>query len=258
MDARQTTITEAAAEAASGVADAAGEATRAAQEVVDAQTVSPRVAVARGQRAERVALAALGGFAAIFLVVRANRTGAFDLAITMKLQRQRIPLLGRLMAIVSWPGFPPQSRIIPAAVIGSMWLLRLRLEAILQTVAWSTGLISSGLKVFMKRPRPVAGHDVRVAAATLGGSSFPSGHVITYVGNYGFLAFLAASLIRPRRWRRAIVGLLAALVGLVGPSRIYQGHHWPTDVLASYLLGTSWLIAVASLYRRLKERSIGD
>ena len=38
----------------------------------------------------------------------------------------------------------------------------------------------------------------------------------------------------------------------VGPSRIYQGHHWPTDVAASYLLGISYLIVLEAAYRRLR------
>ncbi|MGZ8874624.1 MAG: phosphatase PAP2 family protein [Halobacteriota archaeon] len=42
------------------------------------------------------------------------------------------------------------------------------------------------------------------------------------------------------------MGLLA-MVGLVGPSRIYEGHHWPTDVTASYLLGTAYVIGLTAL-----------
>jgi membrane-associated phospholipid phosphatase len=48
------------------------------------------------------------------------------------------------------------------------------------------------------------------------------------------------------------VAALAGLLALVGPSRIYQGHHWPTDVSASYLLGTSYLVGLIALYRRIK------
>ena len=65
---------------------------------------------------------------------------------------------------------------------------------------------------------------------------------------YGFLAFLAATLIRPAGLRRPLVAVLAGLIALVGPSRIQQGHHWPTDVTASYLLGTSYLVGVVALY----------
>ncbi|MGZ7182104.1 MAG: phosphatase PAP2 family protein [Halobacteriota archaeon] len=52
------------------------------------------------------------------------------------------------------------------------------------------------------------------------------------------------------------MGLLA-MVGLVGPSRIYEGHHWPTDVAASYLLGTAYVIGLMGLYRRVKTRERG-
>ena len=103
--------------------------------------------------------------------------------------------------------------------------------------AWGTALVATRVKAVMRRPRPVAGVDLRVVVAPLGGSSFPSGHTITYVGVYGFLAYLAHTLLRPARLRRAIVAALVGLVGLVGPSRIQQGHHWFTDVTASYLLG---------------------
>jgi membrane-associated phospholipid phosphatase len=66
---------------------------------------------------------------------------------------------------------------------------------------------------------------------------------------------LASSLIRPVPVRWAVVGGLGALIALVGPSRIQQGHHWPTDVTASYLLGTSYLVGVTAAYRRLKAAS---
>jgi undecaprenyl-diphosphatase len=77
--------------------------------------------------------------------------------------------------------------------------------------------------------------------------------VLTYVGTYGFLAFLAHSLLRVKPLRRLVVGSLVLLLAAVGPSRIYQGHHWPTDVAASYLLGTSYVIVLAALYRRVRH-----
>ena len=110
--------------------------------------------------------------------------------------------------------------------------------------------MSTAMKTLMNRPRPVAGTDLRVVAAPLGGSSFPSGHVLTFVGTYGFATYLAAVLLRVPALRAATVGGGIALIALVGPSRIYQGHHWPTDVSASYLVGSAWLLAVVAAYRR--------
>jgi undecaprenyl-diphosphatase len=60
--------------------------------------------------------------------------------------------------------------------------------------------------------------------------------------------------VRGNRMRRAAVTFLVGLIALVGPSRIYLGHHWFTDVMASYLLGVSYLLGLMSLYRRVKTR----
>jgi membrane-associated phospholipid phosphatase len=227
-------------------------ATEAAVEAVHEETLPTSVALARGRGATIAGILGLFGFLGIFAAVRAHRSEAIDLAVMLKLQRRRNALVERVMAAASWLGFPPQSRIIPPAIIGSLFVLRFPVEAGFEALAWGTGFLSTVLKEIMRRPRPVASEDLRVVTAPLGGSSFPSGHVITYVGTYGFLAYLAHTLIRPVGIRRAVVGALAAMLALVGPSRIYQGHHWPTDVTASYLLGTSYVVALTALYRRVK------
>jgi len=219
-----------------------------------AEIFSAPVAVRRGRTASAVAWLGLLGFGAIFGLVRARRSDALDLAVTLKVQGRRHPWLERLMRLGSWPGFPPQSRLIPPAVIAVLLALRLRFEALFFVGAWGTALVATIAKLIMKRPRPAASERLRVVTARLGGSSFPSGHVISYVGVYGFLAYLADVLVRPVAIRRALVAGLLGLVALVGPSRIHQGHHWFTDVAASYLLGTSYVIALAALYRRVKAR----
>lgn len=223
-----------------------------------AVVVSPRTAVRRGRGAEMLERIGLAGFVAIFALVRVRLSDALDLAITIKLQRGSNPFLGRLMEAVSWPGFPPQSRVIPALLIAGLALLRLPLEAAAMVGAWGTAVVASIVKAAMHRPRPVAGVDVRVIAAPLGGSSFPSGHTITYVGIYGFLAYLVHTLLRPIALRRALVGGLVGLVALVGPSRVHQGHHWFTDVTASYMLGLSYLLGLTRLYRGRKALGSGE
>jgi undecaprenyl-diphosphatase len=215
----------------------------------------PWIAARRAAGAERVSALGLAGFLAIFVAVRAKRTEAIDLAITLRWQRVTHPLLGRAMTAISWPGFPPQSRVIPPLLMATEVVLGMPLEAGFQLLAWLTGAISEGLKALMRRERPVAGTDLRVVAAPLGGTSFPSGHVITYVGTYGWLAYTVHSRLRPRWPRRIVVACLGGLIVAVGPSRIYQGHHWPTDVAASYLLGTSYVTLLAAIHRRVSSRA---
>lgn len=215
------------------------------------QVFPPGRALARGRGAIATATVALTAFAALYLFIKRNRSWTFDLRVTMRLQQVRVPFFDRVMHLVSWPGFPPQSRIIPPA-LSLCWLaFGFPIEALFQLLAWGVGAISSLVKHSMGRNRPNP-QDVRVIPARIGGSSFPSGHVLIYSGVYGFLAFVIETLVRPLRLRRFLISLCVGLVAMVGPSRIYLGHHWFTDVIASYLLGTSYLLTLMSLYRRVK------
>jgi membrane-associated phospholipid phosphatase len=197
-------------------------------------------------------LAALTAFAGLVVAVRGGRTSKIDRAVTLSLQRRKSPWFVRLMHLASWAGFPPQSRILPLAIPAAVAILGYPFEAITQFFGWGTSAISGAVKFLMRRPRPDL-PEIMVTKARIGGSSFPSGHVINYIGIYGTLAFLANRYVKPAALRRLIVGALGSMIALVGPSRIYLGHHWFSDVLASYLLGTSYLLALTSVYRRLKS-----
>ncbi len=158
------------------------------------------------------------------------------------------------MEVVSWPGFPPQSRVIPPLVMTTMFVMGLRTEALFQLLAWGTGGISTVVKGFVQRPRPLP-EQVRVVLAPLGGSSFPSGHVLTYVGTYGFMAFLVYSVIRPPlvRWplSRRAWSAWSGWSGRVASTRATTGRRTlprPTCWALPYL------IALMALYRRVKGR----
>lgn len=70
--------------------------------------------------------------------------------------------------------------------------------------------------------------------------SFPSGHASAAVALYGGIALLAWAWAR--HWARRLV-LAAAVVVVLGVffSRLYEGVHYPSDVLVSALFSSTWV-----------------
>jgi undecaprenyl-diphosphatase len=157
------------------------------------------------------------------------------------------------MVALSWPGFGPQSLIITVLIVLLIYRFGLHWEAVMALVA---AMFSTAVNVFVKdliqRPRPTPAV-VHVLGA-LNSYSFPSGHVMLYLGFFGFIWFLAFTLLKPSLKRGLLLVFFGGLVILIGISRIYVGEHWASDVLGSYLLGTLTLVAIIQLYRWGKTR----
>ncbi len=77
--------------------------------------------------------------------------------------------------------------------------------------------------------------------------AFPSGHAYLSAAFCGWLALVIVRRGAPRAGLGVLgLGTLAALVGV---SRVYFAVHWPSDVLASWLLAAGSLSLVAWLTR---------
>ena len=196
----------------------------------------------------------IAGFATLLVLVRNGRMKTVDQALMSALQVLRWRPFARTMWLLSWPGFSPQSRIIPPVVALALWLSGRRREGVFALSAWGTSFLSRTFKVLVHRPRPFF-EGITIVPAKLDGSSFPSGHVLAYVGVYGFLAGLARSGRLPQPLCSVGKHLTTLLIVGVGPSRVYEGHHWPSDVAASYLLGFGYLRLLWRLFERLEDRS---
>ncbi len=74
-------------------------------------------------------------------------------------------------------------------------------------------------------------------------SSYPSGHTAAAVALYGCLAVLLLLYVsRPGlRWLAAVLFCIPVYVAI---SRLYEGEHYPSDVIAGALLGGLWLTCV--------------
>ena len=192
-------------------------------------------------------------FALLTFLVKTMPSFAIDLQITKVIQMINFPFFTLLMSLISWPGFGPQATIITGLIIVLIYGFGLQWEAVMALFA---ALFSTGINLLVKdlvqRPRPTSGA-VNVIA-TLNSYSFPSGHVMFYLGFFGFVGFLIFSLLKPSLKRTLLLVLVGGLIALIGISRIDLGQHWASDVLGAYLLGTLTLVVIIQIYRWGKTR----
>lgn len=191
----------------------------------------------------------------IALAVLANTTPYFnfDLLFTRELQSEIPPWFGFVLTAVSWPGYMGPSIFVTAIMVSLLAVFGLRWQAVSALLAalTSTGL-NAVVKAIIRRPRPSS--DLVDVFQTLSSYSFPSGHTMFYTTFFGFFLFLSFTLLK-RSWiRTSTIILFTALIVLVGPSRLYLGEHWASDVAGGYLLGSLTLILAIQIY--LKGKTI--
>lgn len=147
-------------------------------------------------------------------------------------------------------GDPPQVALI-TLILAAVCLVRGRPRSAVAVVGLvaATSVSSEVLKVLLSHPRyPSAIH------YTLGPEALPSGHATAAMS----LA-LAGVLAAPRKGRlaAAIVGAVLALG--VGAAVIVIQWHFPSDVIAGYLLATGWALTIlAVLYEAERRYPAGE
>jgi undecaprenyl-diphosphatase len=106
------------------------------------------------------------------------------------------------------------------------------------------------LKLGFERPRPeIVAHLVQVNT-----TSFPSGHAMNSAVVYLTLGALLARTEPDWRVRTYIVAVAIALTAVIGFSRVYLGVHWPSDVLAGWVVGAIWAVLCSFIARALQAR----
>ncbi len=221
-----------------------------AQRIAAQTSFSGRKAVSRGTMFLAFYLWLLSG--AVMLSWIAQRTQFFpgDMTITKMLQKRKNPWMRSLMLAISEIGFPKLAVPLTFGFASIFWALRFRLEAIFILLTSSSNLLNFLVKRLIKRPRPT--NELVTVVRVINEPSFPSGHVMHYTNLFGLLTYLLATNWHSGRLRNTLIAICTALIVCIGPSRVYLGAHWPSDVMAGYLYGGLWFGGLMALYLRIK------
>lgn len=142
-------------------------------------------------------------------------------------------------------GDPLSVALVTVGVIASgIYASNVRL-ALSGVVIPVTVLVGAILKMTFERARPLTEYAMNMKLQTF---SFPSGHSSGSMIAYGLLAYIAYVKL-PAPWNYVATALLAVVPILVGISRVYLGAHFPSDVIAGWLLGLAALCVIIFFIR---------
>ena len=188
--------------------------------------------------------------------VQANKNWPEDLVILKDMEGIREPVWNAIMHVVGLPGYPPEVYAVVLLIVVILWAFKLKWEAVSEAFAIvGIGVVGLAIKLFVDRSRPPQNLLNGGVILDNGKNSFPAGHVESYVAIFGFLMFLAWTLLPERNWVRWLtLFVYGFMLTFIGVSRVYLGEHWPLDVLGGYLFGAFWLWLTIRFYHWGKDR----
>jgi undecaprenyl-diphosphatase len=149
-------------------------------------------------------------------------------------------------------GGPTVLGLTVAAVVGFLVLHGMYRNAAFVFLASAGGwLLNDLLKELFARPRPQVVPHLREVMSL----SFPSGHALTSAAVFLTLGALLMRVADSRLVKFYCMFVAALATLLVGATRVYLGVHYPTDVLAGWLIGISWALFCWLLERSVERRA---
>lgn len=188
------------------------------------------------------AIAALFFFAWLTDEMLEGDVESFDYTVRAFVHQFAFPALTGVMQFVSFLGSTLFLVTLGIAAVITFHLLKRRRATVIYAITTiGSAILLVTLKIAFKRNRPEPFFDTILPASY----SFPSGHSLASFCFYGALAAIITVRVE-KLWLKIIVWTAAAvLIALIGISRIYLGVHYPSDVLAGFIIGLIWVITIA-------------
>ncbi len=110
-----------------------------------------------------------------------------------------------------------------------------------------SGLITSAMKLSIKRDRPFKTYPEIEKESSAGSYSFPSGHTTS-----AFVTATSLSLAFPKWY---VIVPSYAWAGAVGYSRMHLGVHYPSDVAAGAIIGAGSAFLTYKINKWLSQKN---
>ena len=187
------------------------------------------------------------GFAKIATEVLDKDIQVVDIFLSQIIYSLRTPFLTKIMIFITNFG---AGYTIVALLLFVLFLIfrHHQKEAIIFIILMIMGIgINLGLKSNISRPRPAIAP--LISENTY---SFPSAHAMNSFVFYFALCFYIYHFTGNKKISFIFVLVAILLVLMIGFSRVYLGVHYPSDVLAGYLIGFFWLTVIYVIEKTLQ------
>ncbi|MFN6563131.1 MAG: phosphatase PAP2 family protein [Nostoc sp. ChiSLP01] len=166
----------------------------------------------------------------------------WDVPTLLAVHSTQNPQLDVLAVMLARIGSPWTGTVI-AAAIALILLLQKRWRSLAYVLTISAGsvIISRTGKELIHRVRPHLWDSIAPELSF----AFPSGHAITSITLVAI--FLILSWATP--WRRLIFAFGSLYVIAIAWCRLYLGVHFPSDILAGWMLASAWAIGVSLIIK---------
>jgi undecaprenyl-diphosphatase len=137
--------------------------------------------------------------------------------------------------------------------VGGFLLLqgKWRMALFVMVASFGGWFINGALKQLFQRPRPDVVSHLREVVTM----SFPSGHALQSAVVYLTLGALSMRIAERPVTKFYCMAVAMLVTALVGASRVYLGVHYPTDVIAGWLIGLTWALLCWLIERSLERRA---
>ena len=175
-----------------------------------------------------------------------------DLDLVQHASRAHVPVLDEAALLVDRLLGPQLGAALVLLLSVAVWVVSRRAAAALTVLGVAIGPWAAAelVKLVVQRDRPDPGLLADPLIIEPHSFSFPSGHTALATG----LALALVLLVWGRRCAPIVVGASALAVSFVGLSRVWVGVHWPSDTLASVVLGCSVVALLLPPWLRLLDR----